>query len=49
MNCLLEISEQQIAELRKEINELRQSITENILEDKIARVEANLGHIESRV
>ena len=46
-----EISKQQIAELKKEINELRQSIehTENVLEDKVARVEENLGHIESRV
>ena len=47
----LEISKQQIAELKKEINELRQSIdhTENVLEDKVARMEENLGHIESRV
>ena len=46
-----EISKQQISELKKEINELRQSIehTENVLEDKVARVEENLGHIESRV
>ena len=46
-----EISKQQIAELKKEVNELRQSIehTENILEDKVANVEENLGHIESRV
>ena len=43
-----EISKQQIAELKKEINELKQSIeyTENVLEDKVARVEENLGHIE---
>ena len=46
-----EISKQQIAELKKEINELRQSIehTENVLEDKVARVEESLEHIESRV
>ena len=46
-----EISKQQISELKKKINELRQSIehTENVLEDKVARVEENLGHIESRV
>ena len=46
-----EISEQQIPELKKEINELRHSIqhTENVLEDKVARVEENLGHIENRV
>ena len=45
------ISKQQIAELKKEINELRQTIehTENVLEDKVARVEENLGYIESRV
>ena len=45
-----EISKQ-ISELKKEINELRQSIehTGNVLEDKVARVEENLGHIESRV
>ena len=44
-----EISKQQIAEVKKEINELRQNIeyTENVLEDKVARVEENLGHIES--
>ena len=36
-----EISKQQIAELKKEINELKQSIahTENVLEDKLARVD----------
>ena len=46
-----EISKQQIAELKKEINELRQSIehTENVLEDKVARVEQNLEHIKNRV
>ena len=46
-----EISKQQIGELKKEINELRQGIehTENVLEDKVARVEENLGHIENRV
>ena len=46
-----EISIQQLAELKKEINELRQSIehTENVLKDKVASVEKNLGHIESRV
>ena len=34
-----------------EIKELRHSIdhTENVLEDKVARVEGNLGHIEIRV
>ena len=42
-----EITKQKIAELKKEINELRQSIehTDNILEYKVARVEENLGHI----
>ena len=46
-----EISKQQIAELKKEMNELRQSIenTENVLEDKVARVKENLEHIENRV
>ena len=46
-----EISKQQIAELKMEINELRQSIEhiENVLEDKVARVEENLGHIESHI
>ena len=46
-----EISKQQIAELKKEINELRQSIeyTENVLNKKVARVEENSAHIESRV
>ena len=46
-----EISKQQIAELKKEINELRQSIehTENVLEDKVTRVQENLGHTENRV
>ena len=45
----LEISKQQIPELKKEINELRHSIehTENVLQDKVARVEENLGHIEN--
>ena len=45
------ISKQQIAELKKEINELRQSIehTENLLEDKVARVKGNLRHIGNRV
>ena len=45
-----EISQQQIAELKKEINELTQSIehTENVLQDKVAHVEENSGHIESR-
>ena len=44
-----EISKQQIAELKKEINELRHSIehTENVLEDKVARMEENLRHIEN--
>ena len=43
-----EISKQQIAEV---INELKQSIehTKKVLEDKVACVEENLGHIESRV
>ena len=47
----LEISKQQIAVLKKEISELRQSVehTENVLEDKVACVEENLGHIENRV
>ena len=38
-----EISKQQIAELRKEIHELRQSTehAENVLEDRVARVEEN--------
>ena len=46
-----EISRQQIAELKKEINEIKQNIehTENVLNDKVERVEENLGHIESRV
>ena len=45
------ISKQQIDELKKEVNELRLSIehTENVLEDKAARVEENLRHIKSRV
>ena len=44
-----EISKQQIAELKKEINELRHTIehTENVLENKVARVEENLEHIET--
>ena len=35
----------QIVELKKEINKLRQSIeyTENVLRDKVTRVEENLG------
>ena len=38
-----EISKQQIAELRKEIHKLRQSTehAENVLEDRVARVEEN--------
>ena len=46
-----EISKQQMSELIKEINELRNSIenTENVLEDKEARVEENLPHIECGV
>ena len=46
-----EISRQQIAELKKEINEIKQNIehTENVLNDKVERVEENLEHIESRV
>ena len=46
-----EILKQQIAELKKEIKELRYIIrhTGNVLEDKVARVEENLGHIENRV
>ena len=45
------ISKHQIADLKKGINELRQSIehTKNVLEDKVASVEENLGHIEDRV
>ena len=43
-----EISKQRIAELKKETNELRHSI-EHTLEDKVARVEENLEHIENRV
>ena len=38
-----EISKQQIAELKKE------NVTKNVLEDKVARVEQNLGHIENRI
>ena len=40
---IFEISKQQIAELKKEINELRQSIehAENVLDKKVARVEEN--------
>ena len=38
-----EISKQQIAELKKE------NVTENVLEDKVARVEQNLGDIENRI
>ena len=51
MSGNFEISKQQIAELKKEINKLRHSIehTENILEDKVTRVEENVGHIENRV
>ena len=47
----IEISKQEIAELKKEIRELRHSIehTENVLETKVACVEENLGHIENRV
>ena len=50
INGNFEISRQQIAELKKEINELRQSIehTEDKV-DKVVRVEENLGHIENRV
>ena len=46
-----EISNQQIVELEKKINKLRQSRehTENVLEGKVARVEENLGNIESCV
>ena len=46
-----EISKQQTDVLKKEVNELRHSIeyTENIFEDKVARMEEKLGHIESRV
>ena len=48
-NC--EISKQQIAEPKKEINELRQSIEHsgNTLKDKAAHMEENLGHIEGHV
>ena len=37
--------------LKKEVIKLRHSIEhiENVLEDKVARVEENLRHIESRV
>ena len=44
-------SKQQIVELQKEIDELRHSIehTENVLEDKVVRMEENLGHIENRL
>ena len=44
-----EIPEQQIDELKKKVNELRYRIehTENVLENKVARVEENLGHIDS--
>ena len=43
-----EISTQLIVELKKEVNELRQSIehTENVLKDKVAREEEDLGNIE---
>ena len=46
-----EISKQQIAELKKEINKLRQNIehTKNVLKDKVERVEENLRHIEVQV
>ena len=48
-NC--EISKQQIAEPKKEINELRQSIEHsgNTLKGKAAHMEENLGHIEGHV
>ena len=48
---IFEISKQQIAELKKEINELRQSIehAENVLDKKVARVEENSDQIESRI
>ena len=44
------ISKLPIDELKKEVNELRHNIehTKNVLEDKVARVEENLEHIESR-
>ena len=46
-----EISKQQILELKKEINELRQSIEhpEILLEDRVAPVEEKLRNIESRI
>ena len=46
-----EISRQHIVELKKEINKLRQSIehSDDVLEDKVAGEEENLGHIERRV
>ena len=45
-----EILKQQNAELKKEISELKQSIghTENVLEDKVACVEENLGYTRYR-
>ena len=46
-----EISKQQVAELKNELNELRQSIEriEYVLEDRIACVEKKLGNLESRI
>ena len=46
-----EILKQQNAELKKKISELKQSIghTENVLEDKVACVEENLGYTDSRI
>ena len=46
-----EISKQQIAVLKREINELRQSReqAENVLEDRVARVEEKSRNIESRI
>ena len=46
-----EISKQQIAELKKKINELIQRIehAENVLEDRVACAEEKLGNIESHI
>ena len=51
INGNFEISKQEIDELKKEVIDLRHSTehTEKVLEDKVVRVEENLGHIESRV
>ena len=46
-----EISKQQIAVLKREINELRQSTehAENVLEDRVARVQEKSRNIESHI